>query len=118
MDTQLITTQMRHRSWMEDYAQQQESGLTVKAWCQEKGIAQKTFYYRLRVLREEACGLLNSEQDKPVTERTPEFVRVGMPKAAGDSSGIKIKLDSAEISISPDASSEHVRMVLEAIAHA
>lgn len=118
MDTQLITTQMRHRSWMEDYAQQQESGLTVKAWCQEKGITQKTFYYRLRVLREEACSLLSTEQDKPAAENAPSFVRVGMTKAAGDSSGIKIKLDSAEISISPDASNEHVRMVLEAIAHA
>lgn len=117
MDTQLITTQMRHRSWMEDYAKQQESGLTVKAWCQEKGITQKTFYYRLRVLREEACSLLSTEQDKPAAD-APEFVRVGMPKTVEDSSGIKIKLDSVEISISPDASNEHVRMVLEAIAHA
>ena len=53
MDTQLVATQMRHRSWMEAYARQQESGLTVKAWCQENGITQKTFYYRLRVLHEE-----------------------------------------------------------------
>lgn len=118
MDTQLVATQMRHRSWMEDYARQQESGLTVKAWCQENGITQKTFYYRLRVLREEACSLMNMEPNKPAVRQEPEFVRVGLPKAAGTSSGISIKLDSAEISISPDASNEHVRMVLEAIAHA
>ena len=119
MDTQLVATQMRHRSWMEDYARQQESGLTVKAWCQEKGITQKTFYYRLRILREEACSLMNMGSVKPTAKQEPEFVRVGLPKeAAGASSGILIKLDSAEISISPDASNEHVRMVLEAIAHA
>ena len=41
-----------------------------------------------------------------------------LPKSVGSSSGIRIKLDSAEISISSDASNEHVRMVLEAIAHA
>ena len=64
MDTQLVATQMRHRSWMEDYARQQESGLTVKQWCQENGILQKTFYYRLRVLREEACSLMNLEPNK------------------------------------------------------
>lgn len=46
------------------------------------------------------------------------MVRVGLPKAGETSSGIRIKLDSAEISISPDASNEHVHMVLEAIAHA
>jgi hypothetical protein len=118
MDTQLVAAQMRHRSWMEDYARQQESGLTVKAWCQENGITQKTFYYRLRVLREEACSLMNLEPNKAEVKAAPEFVRVDLPKTVGASSGIRIKLDSAEISISPDASNEHVRMVLEAIAHA
>ena len=117
MYTQLVATQMRNRSWMEDYARQQESGLTVKAWCQEKGITQKTFYYRLRVLREEACSLMDLEPNKPAAKQEPEFVRVGLPKAVGSPSGIRINLDGAEISISPDASNEHVRMVLEAIAH-
>ena len=118
MDTQLVATQMRHRTWMEDYARQQESGLTVKQWCKENGIIPKTFYYRLRVLREEACSIMDIEPNKPSVKREPEFVRVGLSKAAGSSSGIRIKLDSAEINISPDASNEHVRMVLEAIAHA
>ena len=117
MDTQLVATQMRHRSWMEDYARQQDSGLTVKAWCQENGITQKTFYYRLKVLREEACSIMNLESNKSAVKSEPEFVRVGFPNAV-NASGIRIKLDSAEISISPDASNEHVRMVLEAIAHA
>ena len=118
MDTQLVATKMRHRSWMEDYARQQESGLTVRQWCQENGILPKTFYYRLRVLREEACSLMNFESNKAEVKASPEFVRVGLPKSVGISSGIRIKLDSAEISISPDASNEHVQMVLEAIAHA
>ena len=118
MDTQLVATQMRHRSWMEDYARQQDSGLTVKAWCQENGILLKTFYYRLRVLREEACSLMNMEQSKPVVRQVPEFVRAGLPKTGGSSLGIMIKLGSAEISISPDAGNEHLRMVLEAIVHA
>ena len=117
MDTQLVATQMRHRSWMEDYARQQDSGLTVKQWCQENGILPKTFYYRLKVLREEACSLMNLESNKSAVKPEPEFVRVGFPNAV-NASGIRIKLDSAEISISPDASNEHVRMVLEAIAHA
>ena len=128
MDTQLVAAQMRHRSWMEDYARQQESGLTVRQWCRENGILPKTFYYRLRVLREEACSLMNLEPNKAEVKAAPEFVRVDLPKTVGVrvdlpktvgvSSGIRIKLDSAEISISPDASNEHVRMVLEAIAHA
>ena len=118
MDTQLVATQMRHRSWMEDYAWQKERGLTVKAWCRENGITQKTFYYRLRVLREEACSLKNMEPNKPAVKQEPEFVRADLLKSVGASSGIKINLDGAEISISPNASNEHVRMVLEAMIHA
>ena len=68
MDTQLVATQMRHRSWMEDYARQQESDLTVRQWCRENGILPKTFYYRLRVLREEACSLMNLEPNKCNTQ--------------------------------------------------
>ena len=91
--------------------------ISKRQWCRENGILPKTFYYRLRVLREEACSLMNLESNKSAVKPEPEFVRVGFPNAV-NASGIRIKLDSAEISISPDASNEHVRMVLEAIAHA
>ena len=97
-------------------AQVLDGGLCKAAGKRSDG--QKTFYYRLRVLREEACSLMNAESNKPAVKHDPEFVRVGSPYSVAGSSGIRIKLDSAEISISPDASSEHVRMVLEAIAHA
>jgi hypothetical protein len=103
---------------MEDYARQQESGLTVTQWCQDNGILPKTFYYRLKVLREEACSLMKLDTNKNETKTTPEFVKVDLSHSAGRASGINIKIEGAEISISPDASNEHVRMVLEAIAHA
>lgn len=118
MDTRLITTQLRHRSWMEEYARQQESGLTVREWCAENGITPKTFYYRLRVIREEACALMNTEGAGPVQANSPDFVKVELPKDVACSSGIKIKLSEAEINISPNSNTEHVRMVLEAIVHA
>ena len=72
MDTQLVATQMRHRTWMEDYARQQESGLTVKQWCKENGIIPKAFYYRLRVLREEACSIMEDTVAYPVAQRAKE----------------------------------------------
>ena len=118
MDTQLVATQMRHRSWMEDYARQQESGLSVKEWCQENGIRPKTFYYRVRALRGDACSLMKAEVNNPAAKQEPEFIRVGLPNTSGQSTGISIKLNSTEIRISPDANNEHVRMVLEAIANA
>lgn len=118
MDTRLITTQLRHRSWMEEYARQQESGLTVREWCEQVGITTKTFYYRLKILRKEALSLANVEASPEACAPPTEFVKVNLPQAQAGSSGIKIKLSDAEISISPDSNAEHVRMVLEAIAHA
>lgn len=102
---------------MEDYARQQESGLTVRTWCEQNGMLPKTFYYRLKVIREEACSLMKLETPSGKPEESHEFVKVNLPKE-GPGNGIRIKLPSAEITISPDSNTEHVKMVLEAMAHA
>ena len=44
--------------------QRKESGLSVKEWCQEQGMAEHIYYYRLRKLRQAACTAL--EQAQPV----------------------------------------------------
>ena len=49
-------------SWM--LQQRKESGLSVKEWCREQGLAEYTYYYRLRKLRQAACTAL--EQAQPV----------------------------------------------------
>ena len=41
--------------------EQKESGLSVKEWCQEQGLAEHIYYYRLRKLRQAAL-----EQAQPV----------------------------------------------------
>ena len=117
MNTQLVARHLRHQSWMEDYARQQESGLTVRAWCEQNGMLPKTFYYRLRVIREEACSLMKLETPSGKPEESHEFVKVNLPKD-GPGNGIRIKLPSAEITISSGSNTEHVKMVLEAMAHA
>ena len=32
----------------------QQSGLSIKAWCKEKGISEGQFYYWLKIIREES----------------------------------------------------------------
>ena len=44
--------------------QRKESGLSVKEWCQEQGLTEHIYYYRLRKLRQAACTAL--EQAQPV----------------------------------------------------
>ena len=52
------------QEWSGMLREQKESGLSVKEWCQEQGLAEHIYYYRLRKLRQAACTAL--EQAKPV----------------------------------------------------
>ena len=48
-----VKTELRHRKWAEQIQECQSSGMTVTAWCKEKGISQHTYYSRLNVVRKE-----------------------------------------------------------------
>ena len=50
--------------WSGMLQQWKESGLSVKEWCREQGLAEHTYYYRLRKLRQTACTAL--EQASPI----------------------------------------------------
>ncbi len=52
MDTiESIKTEIRHKKWRDMYEAYLSSGQTVTEWCAENGVAKKTFYYRLRQIR-------------------------------------------------------------------
>jgi len=52
------------QEWSGMLRERKESGLSVKAWCQEQGLAEHIYYYRLRKLRQAACTAL--EQAQPI----------------------------------------------------
>ena len=58
--------QVKLRNWEMMYSEYQTSGQTVRRWCEEKNLSTKTFYYRLRKLREAA---IKQEQHEIVPVR-------------------------------------------------
>ena len=48
-----VKTELHHREWVEQIQECQSSGMTVTAWCKEKGLSQHTYYSRLNVVRKE-----------------------------------------------------------------
>ena len=58
--------QVKLRNWQMMYSEYQASGQTVRQWCEEKNLSTKTFYYRLRKLREAA---IKQEQHEIVPVR-------------------------------------------------
>ncbi len=62
-----IKRELRYQEWAEEIAECQSSGMTVTAWCKEKGISQHTYYSRLNVVRKE----LLKRADFPLQQIVP-----------------------------------------------
>ena len=79
------------QEWMEQIKAQQESGMTVTAFCTKNGINLKTHYYRLCKVREQCL------------ESKPAMVPVAVPRAT---SAIRIEKNGLQISLPVDISSD------------
>lgn len=127
-----INEEMKLHKWAQDMAEQQSSGLSQIQWCKMKGIPATTFQYRCRKVRmvmEEKLQENNSgnaaivsadRSVKPLNDMEPKlfFAKVDLSQEHHAASGINIKFQDALINIAPDAPREHVKMVLEVLAHA
>ena len=60
-----IRRQVRLSQWSAMVREREESGLSVQAYCRQVGIAAKTYYYRLRKLREAAVEQARSKATQP-----------------------------------------------------
>ena len=92
--TTAITTvkeAVKLQEWMEQIKAQQESGITVTAYCAQNGINIKTYYYRLRIVREQCFEL------------EPAIVPVAVPRATSD---IRIEKNGLQISLPSDISAD------------
>lgn len=125
-----INEKMKLHKWAQDMAEQQSSGLSQVQWCKVKGIPTNTFQYRCRKVRlameeklhenkSDNAAIIPSEHSvKPVDAPEPFFAKVNLSPELRTASGINIKFQDALINIAPDAPREHVKMVLEVLAHA
>ena len=74
-----IRQQVRLNQWSAMVVQEREdSGLSVKAFCKQAGIATKTYYYRLRRLREATIRQAQSGAVQ-ATMPQPELVQYTPP---------------------------------------
>ena len=69
--------------WVEMVRQRNESGLSVTEWCKQNGINIKTYYYRLKRVRQEVCSEMERHDIVPVepitgTEITAEKIELSI----------------------------------------
>ena len=95
-----IRQQVRLNQWSAMVQEREDSGLSVKAFCKQAGIATKTYYYRLRRLREATIRQAQSGAVQ-ATMPQPELVQFTPPAeyAVGQAQSIVIKTIDTTIEI-------------------
>ena len=68
MDVQEVRDQVRIQEWMQLIRERNDSGMTIKEWCETKGLSENQYYYWLRKIRKTACTALENRSDKAPRE--------------------------------------------------
>ena len=91
-----VKQEIRLQEWAAQIEAQQASGMTVQQWCAENGIKVKTYYHRLRRVREQCV------------ESVPSIVSVPLPQQSRD---IHIEKNGVQITLPADIPSETLMAV-------
>jgi hypothetical protein len=78
-EAQRAARQYRIEQWSVAIRDRANSGQTVTAWCEENGVSQRVYYYRLRQVREYAARMLEipgENASQPVHPALPAFTEV------------------------------------------
>ncbi len=78
-----IKNEAKLKQWVEMIQQRNESGLTITDWCRQNGINLKTYYYRLKRVRQTVCSKIEQHDIVPVeptagTEITAEKIEISV----------------------------------------
>jgi hypothetical protein len=99
------------QEWSGMLREQKESGLSVREWCQERGLAEHIYYYRLRKLRQAACTVLEQAQPLQLAE-VPLAPKLEEPHAK-----LRLTTKAGTLEIM-DANHSVLDQVLKAMLHA
>ena len=113
-----LKTQMHMQEWAKLIDARQDSGLTIKLWCQQNNLSESQYYYYLKKLRLAACESLPSEKrDESQFALVPNHARVSNPVVTRSNS-IKITLSNAVVEIGEGADEAQVKFTLEVLLNA
>jgi hypothetical protein len=113
-----LKAQMHMQEWAKLIETRQDSGLSIKAWCQQNNLPESRYYYYLKKLRLAACGSLPAEsRDGSQFALVPNHARVSNPIVTSRSN-IRITLSNAVVEIGEGADEAQVKFTLEVLLNA
>ena len=101
-DVLAVREEYRLKEWTEVYRRCRESGLSNREFCRENGIAEKTFYYWLKKLREAAI------------DSQPQLVALDDGTNVDDNM-IHIRFGAAALDLPARTNAEAIAVLLQAL---
>ena len=107
----------RMNEWRQLIHERQQSGQSVRAWCFQNGIRENSYYYWLRLIREEA--LCETENKSGALVRVePEKLVVEAVSPQRSSGGIVIRTNGVEAEFPSGTDIGMLAAFVKAISHA
>ena len=126
MKTQDLKRNIQYQEWAAQIREREESGLSVKEWCAEKGINTKTYYNHVKRVREETLEALGSRGSTQLARiagnavgqtrmqsETPVFTSIPMPQIKG--SAITVWIGGHAVDIQNGADDTLVEQTLRVV---
>ena len=106
-----VKRQFMHEEWEKQVIDCRSSGLTVQEWCRQNGVNDKTYYYRLRQVREKCLEARTEKVEKTSKqENIQTVVPLPMKSAYGE---IQIEKNGLHISLPSDIAADTLLALVE-----
>jgi hypothetical protein len=104
-DLQLLGKNQRMAEWAQRVSECRSSGLTVRQWCEEHGINEKTYYYWQHRIWES----MNESRNGRIVQIPADGV------AAGQNAAVRIRINGAEAEIRAGTDAATIEAVCRAL---
>ena len=104
---QTLNAAQRVQIWAERIAECRGSDMSVRAWCRENGISEKTYYYWQRRLYQQMAY----RTEAIIFAKIPQGIQTGQCSGAA----AKISLSGATIEVYPGADAQMIQAILQTL---
>lgn len=117
MDARKIKRELKLQEWAEQVKAQQESGMTIQAWCKANNVPTSTFSIHQRKVRE---AVLDVNKDLSMANTAINMAHVQLMRSPQDNiqGNIHISFNGIDVAINSAASFEQTTRILEVLMNA
>lgn len=99
------------KNWKEEIKAQISSGLSVREWCLQNNVNQKSYYYHLRKVREASIEIKEQQEIIAVTEISKPILE----NKSSANSKVIIRKEGIEIEIFENTSAQMIQFILQGL---